>query len=305
MPAFSAVLAANKQNAPKAIRPVAVLVGGTSGCGRGVAEVLAKYTEGNAHIVLVGRSEEAANEIIASLPKPVDGAKYEFVKCDVSSMRNVGIVSRDLASRLDKINYLVLSPGILSLAGRRPTEDGVDYKARVAIHYYSRFKFARDLAPLLEKASAAGEPARVLTILDSWMGGPSGVRPDDMKLEKDYSVRNAALVATTYNDGAVAALAKRYPTVSFIHGHPGVVNTNINRDLPFGIKQLTGLLGSLISTSVTTCGENMVYSLFDPKIPTGAHYRTSKGDAQTSKPNLSNADVEKIWQHSTEICDGK
>ncbi|KZV87193.1 NAD(P)-binding protein [Exidia glandulosa HHB12029] len=303
MPALLTVLAANKQNAPKSIRPVAVLVGGTSGCGRGVAEVLAKYTQGNAHIVLVGRSEEAANEIIASLPKPVDGAKYEFVKCDVSSMRNVGIVTRDLASRLEKINYLVLSPGLMSLSGRKATEDGVDYK--IAIHYYSRFKFARDLVPLLEKASAAGEPARVLTIYDSWIGGPSGVRPDDMKLEKDYSVRNAALVATTYNDGAIAALAKRYPTVSFSHAHPGVVNTKISRDLPFGIGQLTGFLGSLFSTSLITCGENMVYTLFDPKIPTGAHFRSSKGDDVKTKPNLSDADVERIWQHSIEICDGK
>ncbi|KZW02321.1 NAD(P)-binding protein [Exidia glandulosa HHB12029] len=303
MPSFSAVLAANKQNAPKAIRPVAVLVGGTSGCGRGVAEVLAKYAQGNAHIVLVGRSEEAANEIFASFPKPVDGAKYEFVKCDVSSMRNVGIVTRDLASRLDKINYLVLSTGLLSLAGRRPTEDGVDYK--IAVHYYSRFKFAHDLAPLLEKASTAGEPTRVLTILDSFMGAPSGVRPDDMTLEKNYSLQNAALVATTYNDGAIAALAKRYPTVSFSHANPGIVNTNAHRDMPFGIKQLTGLVATLISSPITTCGENMVYTLFDPSIPTGAHYRTPKGEDVKGKPNLSDADIEKIWQHSIEICDGK
>lgn len=137
MPPYSAVLAANAQNAPTAIRPVAVLVGGTSGCGRGVAEVLAKYAKGNAHIVLVGRSQAAADEIIASLPKPVDGAKYEFVQCDVSSMRNVGAVTRDLASRLDKINYLVLSTGILSLAGRRPTEDGVDYKVRALFSSFS------------------------------------------------------------------------------------------------------------------------------------------------------------------------
>lgn len=153
------------------------------------------------------------------------------------------------------------------------------------------------------------------------MGGPSGVRPDDMTLEKTYSLRNAALVATTYNDGAIAvrperahlfaanaraqALAKRYPTVSFSHAMPGVVNTNINRELPFGLKQLTGLIGSLFTTSITTCGENMVYTLFDPKITTGAHYRTATGDDVKNKTLLSEADVEKIWTHSTEICDGK
>jgi hypothetical protein len=130
MPSLAAVLAVNSRNAPRppTVHPVAVVVGATSGIGRGVVESIARHTNGSAHIVLVGRNKDAADEIIAGLPQPVDGGKYEFVPCDVSSMKQVGAVTRDLASRLDKINYLAMSPGFLSMGGRTPTEDGVDRK---------------------------------------------------------------------------------------------------------------------------------------------------------------------------------
>lgn len=254
--------------------------------------------------MLVGRNKAAADEIIAGLPAPIDGGKYEFVQCDVSSMRNVGAVTRDLAQRLEKINYLVLSTGLMSMAGYTPTEDGVDYK--LAIHYYSRFKFARDLTPLLVKAADAGEPARVLSVLDSLRGGP--IFPDDMALKKNWSLYQALRVGCTYNDAAMAALAKRYPTVSFTHAYPGGVDTGLMRELPFGVRHLANALtplARLFVMSRQTCGENMVYSLFDPKLATGAHSRNHKGDDVPRNKHLTDEVVEKVWEHSLEICDGK
>ncbi|KAJ3858979.1 hypothetical protein EV359DRAFT_51535 [Lentinula novae-zelandiae] len=40
--------------------PVAVFVGGTSGIGRAIAETFARHTNGNAHIIIVGRNRAAA-----------------------------------------------------------------------------------------------------------------------------------------------------------------------------------------------------------------------------------------------------
>jgi hypothetical protein len=36
---------------------------------------------------------------------------------------------------------------------------------KLALNYYARWKFVYDLMPLLEKAKAQGEEARVLTVL--------------------------------------------------------------------------------------------------------------------------------------------
>jgi hypothetical protein len=37
---------------------------------------------------------------------------------------------------VDKINYIVMSPGILSFKGADDTEEGIDRK--LALHYYAR-----------------------------------------------------------------------------------------------------------------------------------------------------------------------
>ncbi|KAH7096645.1 NAD(P)-binding protein [Auriculariales sp. MPI-PUGE-AT-0066] len=300
MPSFAAVLAANAANAPKAIRPVAVIVGGTAGVGASIAQVLAERTHGRSHIVLIGRNEAAANDIIAKLPKAVDGGRYEFVQCDVSSMRNVGEATKQLSERLDKINYLVMTAGILSMAGRRPTEDGVDFK--LALHYYSRFKFARDLAGLVESAAEKGEPARVMSVYDSKRGGP--IFLDDMALEKNYSLSNAANVGITYNNAALVELAKRHPTVSFIHAYPGIVKTNITSGLPLAVRLGLNLVSPFIGVKPIDCAENMVYSLFEPTVgKPGAYFRDDVGNEVPRSSYLTPEVLQKVWQHSIQVTD--
>lgn len=96
--------------------PVAVFVGGTSGIGQGMAEVFAEHTKGDSHIVIVGRNRTAAESILAALPKPESGSVgREFVQCDVSLMKNVQNATQDILARYPKINYLIMSPGIMTL----------------------------------------------------------------------------------------------------------------------------------------------------------------------------------------------
>ena len=49
-------------------RPVAVFVGGTAGIGAGMAKAFAMHRNGDAHIVIVGRNRQAAEELISSFP---------------------------------------------------------------------------------------------------------------------------------------------------------------------------------------------------------------------------------------------
>ncbi|KAG8802401.1 hypothetical protein FRC17_006418, partial [Serendipita sp. 399] len=73
-------------------RIVAIFFGGTSGIGQAMAEQLARQTNGRAHIILLGRNEDAVTKIIAGLPKTDssvpehESSKYEFIKMDATSM---------------------------------------------------------------------------------------------------------------------------------------------------------------------------------------------------------------------------
>ncbi|KAJ7493029.1 hypothetical protein B0H11DRAFT_1859008 [Mycena galericulata] len=137
MPSIAKVRAANATFTPTYL-PVAIFVGGTSGIGRASVEAFARYTAGNAHILIVGLNANAAAQILDALPKPREssGWAHEFVECDASLLRTVHATVGALAARLPRINFLVLTAGYFSLGGREDTAEGLDRK--LVLSYYAQ-----------------------------------------------------------------------------------------------------------------------------------------------------------------------
>ncbi|CCM05845.1 uncharacterized protein FIBRA_08081 [Fibroporia radiculosa] len=291
MPSLYAARASNARYSPSRL-PVAVFVGGTSGIGQAVAEAFARYTKGNAHIIICGRNKSAADKIIASFPQATaPEAKHEFVECDATLMKNVFLTTSALLARLPKLNYLVLSPGIFTLRGRNETTEGIDRK--LALHYYARWKFTNDLIPLLRKTKDAGEDAKVMSVLAP--GNGSDIDLDDLGMRKSYTPLSSALVTPTYNDLMFESFAEQQPDLSFIHIHPGVVRTP--------------LLGSLVAfvlypfmTPASDCAEYMLYGLLDAG--PGVHRRDNKGDNMGQKRYYGSDEARRrLWDHTVEEID--
>jgi hypothetical protein len=91
---------------------------------------LAGHLKGKAHIIICGRNKKAADSVLASLPKPTKEFKtepmHEFVHCDATMMSNVHAMTMDLLAHLLKINFLILSIGVVNMQGRSETEEGID-----------------------------------------------------------------------------------------------------------------------------------------------------------------------------------
>ncbi|KAG8946187.1 hypothetical protein FRC04_012042 [Tulasnella sp. 424] len=257
-------------------RPTALFVGGTSGCGQGTAEAFARATQGRAHILICGRNREAAEKIIAGFPKHAE-SKYEFVECDATLMKNVVKASEEVKRKINeadgkaKLNYLVLSQGVMTMNPFDPTSEGID--RRLALHFYSRWKFVDELLPLLEKASSDGEEARVMSILAPGVSGP--IDTSDLGLKKDYSSKRARSEGTAYNDNFVAEYATRYPNMSFIHIFPGFVNTPLFNNLPWCLRFVFTAAGSLAARSIQDCGEYMTFALLNSAYKTGGFWLSS------------------------------
>jgi NAD(P)-dependent dehydrogenase (short-subunit alcohol dehydrogenase family) len=200
MPSLNNVRASNAAYSPSYI-PTIVVVGGTSGLGRAMVEIFAAQTKGRANIIILGRNKAAADEILASLPPPpsppeTNGViiKHEFISCDASLMKNIHIASKEITSKVDKINYLVCSSGILTM-GRTETEEGND--TSIALRYYGRVKFFRELLPLVKKAKEAGEDAKMMTIQAAAQGAAIDLKDLDLK---NYSLMKSVGYVSTCND---------------------------------------------------------------------------------------------------------
>ncbi|KAH8918463.1 NAD(P)-binding protein [Atractiella rhizophila] len=282
--------------------PVSLFLGGTSGVGEGMATKLAQQTGGRAHIILLGRNEEKAKQIMQSWPKHEEG-KAEFVKCDVADLTQVREVTKDLKGRLEKINFLVLSPGLLTMQGYTPTKDGLDYKLQ--LHYFSRFRFAYDLIDLVDEAAKRGEKASLISILDG-AGRGGKVFEEDLGLEKNYSLKNAAGTAITYNDIMVSEFSRRYPSISAFHILPGFVWTPIMNGLPRAVT-LIGPLFKPFARSIEQAAEWMWYRPWSSEEAwsKGAWSLNDKAELGTENKHVDERIRKLVWDFSVEVTEGK
>ncbi|PVG01540.1 NAD(P)-binding protein [Serendipita vermifera] len=309
LPSRSAIANARTSNAlfKPAAKPVGLFFGGTSGIGQAMAEQLARQTNGRAHIILLGRNQAAAEKIIASFPRtdasvpPEEASQYSFVKLDATSMADVRRVTSQLSSQLPKINFIVTTPGYLSTKGRDETPEGIDRK--LACHFYARFRFIHDLAPLVEKAAADEEQTGVISVFAAGRGGP--VDLNDLGLVKNFSLRNAEGSGATYTDSVMQEFAAKYPKIPFYHGFPGLVTTPGAKGYP-GASLILPLLG-FMSMSPEQCAQVMWWRLWssDGQWKKGAHQVNQQGAEIKLNPHVTPEVRKAIWNHAVEITGPK
>lgn len=290
MPSLAASRTANASYAFPAA-PVAIFVGGTSGIGQAVAQALARYTNGQLHLIIIGRNRAAAESIFATLPKPaLPAARYEFIECDATLMRNVAATTSELLARLPKVNYLVLSSGYLGLRspGRDETLEGIDKK--LALNYYARWKFTHDLLPLLKAAKDSGQDARVMSVLAPGNGRTLDL--EDLGLKKGYSFLSSFRAAPTYNDLMVESFAEKEPGPSFIHIYPGAVRTPL-------LSTVFTVLMYPFTCSPEDCAERMLYALVHADA--GAQRRDANGDDMGRKDYYGSDEARvRLWTHTVD-----
>ncbi|KZV87533.1 hypothetical protein EXIGLDRAFT_620517, partial [Exidia glandulosa HHB12029] len=220
---LAAVRASNAQYTPS-FRPVVVVFGGTSGVGAALVRAFATHVPPHtgAHIVVVGRSKNAADALIAGLPHN-STSRYDFLRVDALLVHDLRVFIREQlfgALGLKKINYLVLSQGELNVDSAARTSEG--FQPTISLMVYGRARAALDLAPLLQAAAAAGEDARIMSIGAPSTGGPIDL--DDVGLQK-AGMRAMRGAMITYTDIYVASLAERFPDLAVMHVSPGSVPT--------------------------------------------------------------------------------
>ncbi|POM74189.1 NAD(P)-binding domain containing hypothetical protein [Phytophthora palmivora] len=260
----------------------ALVVGASSGIGLGVAKELAPIV---AKLTLCSRSypEELLKTIKANNPN----VEVVHEKLDVSQMHEVRKFTTKHAET--KFDWIVMSPGIMTLNGRTETSEGLDVK--MATHYYGRFMLVHDLLTSLDRPGV-----RVLNILDAGHGGK--VDFNDLDLKHTYSAKRCADVTTQYSDLMAQALSEHAPHATFMHAFPGFVNTGLSKDLPWFMRIPMNGLAAVFGRSPEVCGKFMVSALLNDDYSTGWKLLDQNAKEVTKTKHHTEEAKDAVWTHT-------
>ncbi|KAJ7238216.1 hypothetical protein C8J57DRAFT_115242 [Mycena rebaudengoi] len=223
---------------------------------------------------------------------------HEFVECDSKLVKNVKKTAVELLTRFPRINFLVLSAGAVSTKPYDESEEGLD--RRLAVLYYSRWKFIYDLMPGLRAAKAAGEDAKVTSILKAGSGGP--IDPDNLGLKKNFSFGTFKNEIPAYHDAMIQSFAEQEPEMTFL-SYPGTVITSLwNAADSAIIRSFAWLYQAWLypfSIALETCGECQLYGLF--KSGPGADRIDATGESiGRQKYHVVEKAMQTLWEHTVD-----
>ncbi|KAI3324401.1 putative short-chain dehydrogenases/reductase [Xylariaceae sp. AK1471] len=273
MVALSDIIASN-ESIPSALPKglVAVFVGGTSGVGEYTLKAFTKYAR-EPRILVIGRSQEAADRILAECRQLSPGGHFEFMRADVSLLKNIDDVCRQIKEKVSVINILFQSQG--TMAFNTKTAEGLPLAFSLPTH--SRARFILNLLPLLQRADSL---RRVVSVGAATCEGPIDL--------KDISGWGFPLRRWRDQVASVGTLLleeaqRRAPDVAFIHTVPGIVESGILRDVQPTLRLsiiigISRLLAPLINTPPVECGERHLF------VATSAAFAPSHGTSHTGVP---------------------
>ncbi|KAF2488576.1 hypothetical protein BU16DRAFT_473486 [Lophium mytilinum] len=271
MVSLPAVLRSNSL-IPSTLPPklIALFVGATSGIGEATLLAFAKHAV-KPRAYFVGRSQTAADRILAECRSINPVGEFIFIKADVSLMRNVDVVCKDIKAKEKMINVMVLSAGVPSMD--RMTSENLHLL--VAVQYYSRLRFIVNLLPLFRYSPSPLR--RVVYVAGGGREGPVDATDFQALRVPLLQIRGHIISLATLG---LEAIAKMAPEVTFVHDYPGTVKTPLLNHMVgvsgFLIRTYVTLLGRWVCVPIEESGERQLYMATSARYPPA---RGAKGEA--------------------------
>ncbi|GMI92780.1 FOREVER YOUNG [Hibiscus trionum] len=265
---FQRIMASHLHN-PLELPPLndltCVVTGSTSGIGREIARQLA---EAGAHVVMAVRNPKAAHELINQWSASWHGLplNIEVMELDLLSLDSVVSFANLWNARLGPLHVLINNAGIFSIGEpQKFSKDG--YEEHMQVNHLAPALLSVLLLPSLIR----GSPSRIINV-NSVMHYVGFVDTEDMNAVSGKRKYSSLLGYTSSKLAQVmfsSVLHKRLPVeagVNVVCVSPGIVHTNVARDLPRIVQAAYRLIPYFIF-SPQEGSRSTLFSATDPQIP--------------------------------------
>ena len=220
-----------------------VITGANTGIGYEAARVLSAK---GARVVIACRSEQKANDAIASIKKANGEVDVAHVPLDLGDLSSVRSCAEQLQSE-DKIDILINNAGIM-VPPYELTKDG--FESQFGVNHLGPFALT---GLLLDKLGASPAPRVVNTSSIAHRSGK--IRFDDINAENGYHAIPRYGMSKLANLLFTYELQQRLEAAGLatlsVACHPGVADTELTRYLPGALKFTLPLVRPLFNTAAS------------------------------------------------------
>jgi len=219
----------------------ALVTGGTDGIGREIARGLARAGHS---VAVVGRDAQKGARVAKEIRQTTGNRNVGFFRADLCLMRDANRLANEVASRWERLDYLVHNAGIVRNR-RELTDEGIE--SNFAVNYLSRFVLTQHLLPLMGTTSQPGHASRIVIISGAAQNGT--IYFDDVNLTSNFGLLKMVGQSCQVNDVFTVEQARQLAagnqhSVTIACLKMGVVKTNIRngKDFPWWMKLLVPLV---------------------------------------------------------------
>jgi len=286
---------------------VIFITGGTAGLGKESILALAKHRP--AHIYFSGRDSKRADGVISDVKAAVSDANLTFVECDLASLASVDKAAKQFASESQRLDILMCNAGVMALPPSL-TPDG--YEVQFGTNHVGHALLIKLLLPtLLRTAEAPNSDVRI--VLLSSVGfrthPDGGIVFKDLRTTQDYGVLGTWLrygQSKLANLLYAAELARRYPSITVVSVHPGVVSTGLIGNLTFWNKALIYVINGGRMKSPADGIANQLWAATGDKgkIVSGTYYEPIGVLGKHDKDSKSETLAAELWEWTQKELEG-
>ncbi|KAI1337635.1 dehydrogenase with different specificitie [Xylariaceae sp. FL0016] len=210
---------------------IILITGGTNGLGAQSAVELARHSP--KHIYISGRNSTAASNVIKQVQDQGSKTEVAFLQCDLADLASVRTATDKVLAEQTHLDVLMATAGIMAKPPSL-TKDG--YEIQFGTNHLGNALLIRKLLPLLQNNEAEGRDTRIIiTTSLGWQGAPkSGIRFEELRTPQDMFFGSWLRYGQSKLANLLYAreLARRYPNITTVSVHPGVIQTDLINSLP-------------------------------------------------------------------------
>ena len=283
---------------------VAIVTGANTGIGYGAAAVLAGK---GAHVVLAVRNLDKGNDARARITAASPNAVVTVQELDLTSLDNIRSAADALRAAHPRIDLLINNAGVM-YTDKASTKDG--FELQFGTNHLGHFALT---GRLLDNMLGV-DGSRVVTVSSVGHRIRARIHFEDLQLERNYDrvvaygQTKLANLLFTY-ELARRLKAKGAPTIATA-AHPGAADTDLLRNMPGGIRQVSQFFWStFIAQNADMGAEPTLRAATDPGAQNAEYYGPGGLGEQRGHPKVVKSSAQshdediqrRLWSVSEEL----